>query len=169
MALVDEKSYWYREPFVWMLIVIPLTAVVGGIVTLVLAITSNDGLVVDDYYWHGKQINRVLGRDLAALERGIDAELLLDYDTQIVTVRFTARKPTALPAQIRLSLLHATRAGFDRTVELNRTADGSYHGLLPTLVAGHWYLQLENDDWRLVGSIRVPGENRVLVTPTPHP
>ncbi len=55
-----ERSVWYREPYVWLLIAIPACAVVAGFVTLALAIATDDGLVVDDYYWQGKQINRVL-------------------------------------------------------------------------------------------------------------
>lgn len=167
--MVDDKVRWYREPFVWMLIFIPLSAVVGGLITLGLAISSDDGLVVDDYYWRGKQINRVLERDRWAAAHEIKADLVLDYERRVVTARLAAREAIQLPARIRLALLHATRAGFDQTLELNRTLDGSYHALLPTLVPGHWYLQLESGDWRLLGSMRFPGDTEVHVTPATIP
>ena len=57
---------WYREPFVWLLIAIPLTAVIVGFVGLALAIRSDDGMVEDDYYRQGMAINRMLDRDKAA-------------------------------------------------------------------------------------------------------
>jgi len=41
---------WKREPLVWMLIAIPLSAVIMGVVMITLAIQSFSGLVVDDYY-----------------------------------------------------------------------------------------------------------------------
>ena len=64
---------WKREPLVWMLIAIPLSAVIMGVVMITLAIQSYSGLVVDDYYKKGKQINRVLARDKFAYELGLAA------------------------------------------------------------------------------------------------
>ena len=43
----DSKP-WYRQPWVWFLIALPMTAVVGGLVTMYIAATTSDGLVVDD-------------------------------------------------------------------------------------------------------------------------
>lgn len=37
---------WYREPMVWLVIGIPLAAVIGGLVTLGLAIQGGDALVI---------------------------------------------------------------------------------------------------------------------------
>ncbi|TAK53620.1 MAG: hypothetical protein EPO25_09960 [Gammaproteobacteria bacterium] len=36
---------WYREPMVWLVIAIPFAAVIGGLVTLGLAIRGGDALV----------------------------------------------------------------------------------------------------------------------------
>jgi uncharacterized protein len=168
MHLESGKSPWYREPFVWLLISIPATAVLGGVVTLALAIATNDGLVVDDYYWHGKQINRVLSRDRAAARQGISVDVLLNYEDRVVTVYLSARVVT-LPSTLRLSLLHATRSGQDRALELSRSADGSYFGPLPALVPGHWYVQFEGHDWRVVGSLRVPDDVRMHITAAAAP
>jgi hypothetical protein len=160
-----EKSVWYREPYVWLLIAIPACAVVGGFVTLALAIATNDGLVVDDYYWQGKQINRVLSRDRAAAAHAMSADLSFDYGRGVVHAQLHARETADLPARVRFALLHATRAGFDRTLELDRTAKGDYYSTLPALAPGHWYLQLEAEDWRLFGSIHVPEETAVHIAP----
>ena len=51
---------WYKVPFVWLVVGIPLSAVIMGGVILYFSIVSFDGLVVDDYYTEGKKINRVL-------------------------------------------------------------------------------------------------------------
>ena len=53
-------SPWYREPLVWMVVAIPAAAVIAGAVMLVLANATWDGLVADDYYERGMQINRSL-------------------------------------------------------------------------------------------------------------
>ena len=54
--MADTKR-WYAEPWVWLLIALPMTAVIGGMITIYLAVTTSDGLVVDDYYKRGKAIN----------------------------------------------------------------------------------------------------------------
>ena len=73
---------WYREPLVWLLISFPLTAVIAGFFTLYLAIISKDGLVVDDYYQRGKEINMSLARDRAAARHGLHASVTLDATKQ---------------------------------------------------------------------------------------
>jgi hypothetical protein len=60
----DTKP-WHRQPWVWLLIALPMSAVIGGMVTLYIAVTTSDGLVVDDYYRRGKAINLDLARDRA--------------------------------------------------------------------------------------------------------
>ena len=106
----------------------------------------------------------LLARDQAAARYGLRGELRLDGAGQRVTLDVAAGRAT-LPAQLRLRWLHATRAGFDRDQELQRGADGRYQAAFPELVPGHWYVQLEADDWRLQGSLRVPDETRLRLVP----
>jgi hypothetical protein len=158
-----EARPWYREPLVWLLIAFPVSAVVGGFVTLALAIKTNDGLVADDYYWQGLQINRVLDRDRKAADEGIGANVVFDYQRAIVKVRLVAHPAVNFPAALQLSFLNATRARHDRTLELPRALNGDYEAPLPDLVPGHWYVQIEATDWRLLGSVRIPEENQVRI------
>ncbi|MBI5611932.1 MAG: FixH family protein [Gammaproteobacteria bacterium] len=162
MAMAAPKPVWYREPMVWMVILIPLTAVAMGVLILVLAIRSDDGLVVDDYYRQGKQINRVLARDRAAAARGLAGDVELDSARGELRVRLGA---DALPENIEFQLLHATRAGFDKQMVIPRGADGVYRAPLPELAPGRWNLQLSAQDWRLVGSLTAPAERRAAILP----
>ena len=77
----ETQRNWKREPMVWMLIAIPLAAVIMGVVMITLASQTFSGLVVDDYYKKGKQINRVLARDrLAQMARVVrDGRGLQEY------------------------------------------------------------------------------------------
>ncbi len=154
---MTKSNRWYREPFVWMLIAIPLTAVIVGFVSLALAIRSDDGMVEDDYYRRGKEINRVLARDQAAVSHGLESRVELDDAHHELLVRLTASHIVTLPDNIELKFLHATRAGLDRSLILPRHADGTYRAPLPELALGHWNVQLAAQDWRLVGSLFVPG------------
>lgn len=160
---------WYRQPLVWLVILIPASSVVMGAVTIVLAVRSFDGMVVDDYYRQGLQINRSLARDRAAAQYGLDGTMRLDETRGRIRTTFAAGQGFRAPEAIRLSLFHATRPGFDREVFLRRVAAREYEGTLPELVPGRWYLQFEADDWRLTGSFAVPGSETVTVTSDPGP
>jgi uncharacterized protein len=156
---------WYREPLVWLIIAFPLIAVIAGFFTLYLAIISKDGLVVDDYYQKGKEINMSLARDRAAAHHGLRAGVALNAARQEVIVLLSAAKDQHLPDRINLRWLHATRAGFDHTQMLIRSPDGRYRSVIPELAPGHWYVQIEAQDWRLQGSLHVPAETRLDLKP----
>ncbi len=146
---------WYKEPYVWLIIALPLSAVIGGIITLRLAIISDDGLVNDDYYKEGLAINRVLDRDRMAEKLGLDARIQLDTRQRLLDIELTAPPEFTRPRVILAHLMHATRKGFDQVVELSLTPKGRYHGVLPPMVAGHWYLEIESANWRLLKSVQV--------------
>ncbi len=150
------KRPWYREPLVWLLIAPPAAAIVGGIITIYLAVATQDGLVVDDYYEQGKAINRVLERDQAARTQGVRARLHLS------TERAELRLDSATtPPELTLRLLHATRAEQDVVATLDRAGDGVYRAPLPVLAPGRWHVQLEGGDWRLTTSAQLPGNQTV--------
>ncbi|HAY26471.1 MAG TPA: hypothetical protein DIT03_10490, partial [Candidatus Accumulibacter sp.] len=76
-ATNSSATPWYREPWPWLLMLGPLVVVIAGLVTAYLAVVSNDGLVVDDYYKEGLGINQRTARDQRAADLGIAAEVLL--------------------------------------------------------------------------------------------
>jgi hypothetical protein len=156
---------WYRVAFVWLVVALPLTAVVASFVTLALAIRSDTGLVEDDYYNRGMEINRVLDRDRAAAAAGLESRLVLDGAHHELRVSLHARRHEPPPANVRLKLMHATRAGFDKILILPRQADGTYRAPLPEFVPGHWDVQLSAQDWRLTGSLFMPGEHQLVMRP----
>ena len=137
---------WYREPWPWILMSGPAAVIVAGAVTTWMAFATADGLVADDYYKRGLAINAVLKREQAAAQRGIEARIL--HSAGQVRVLLRGVEPPAL----FLSLVHATRAGNDLRLRLERAPDGSYAAALPPLAAGHFRLILEDPrgEWRVV-------------------
>jgi hypothetical protein len=162
---MKKNNRWYREPIMWLVIAFPLTAVIVGFVSLALAIRSDDGMVEDDYYKQGMTINRMLDRDKAAAAGDLTGTVELDTAHHELRVGLTARQALALPDNIQIKLMHATRAGFDRSLVLPRHADGTYRAPLPEFVPGHWDVQLTAQDWRLTGSLFMPGDNRLVMRP----
>lgn len=148
------KHPWYREPYVWLVILFPSLAVVGGLVTLQIAISYKDGLVVDDYYKQGLEINQTFERDKAATRYGLQATLQFREDHIFL---YLASYPTyQKPQQILLRFIHHTRADADSAFILERSSDDLYQGQLPKLVIGTWNIELVADQWRLVGTLKVP-------------
>lgn len=160
----EQRTAWYRVPIVWLLVALPLSAVVGGFTTLWLALRSDDGLVVDDYYRRGMEINRDLDRDRAAAARDIRARVQLDDARR--EMRIVVTVPGAdVPARLTVQWLHATRQGYDRHFVLAPDAHGVYRAPLAGLVPGHYYVQLAAADWRLLGSLRFPDQGHVEIVP----
>jgi hypothetical protein len=149
---------------VWLIIAIPLTAVIVGMITIYLAVSTSDGLVVDDYYKRGKAINVDLARDRAAARYELRAQIDIDMQHNRILLKLDAGSAPP-PAVLKLSLLHPTRGGHDQVIQLDSIGDGRYSGAVDELTLGNWYLQLEADDWRLPGSLQVPDQMSVVLSP----
>jgi len=164
MTTHKPKRPWYREPWVWLIIALPMTAVIASMFTIYKAVSTADGLVVDDYYKRGKAINRYLARDAAALRYQLKAGIDFDLRDNRVQIRLESAA-VALPATLTFSLLHPTQAGYDQVLVLQHGGDGVYEGAIDEVGRGNWYLQLEADDWRLSGSMRIPQTETTVLMP----
>ncbi len=145
---------WYRVPFVWLLIGIPATSVILGAAMFVLAVLSDDGLVVDDYYQQGKHINQTLARDDKARDYRLYARLVFDTATGVLSADLSGEKIDGIE-ELACSLIHPTRSGYDQTLKLKRGPDGRLHGDFTPLRQERWIVQLETSDWRLVGRLNL--------------
>lgn len=146
---------WYKEYYVWMILFFPALAVVGGIITINLAINSNDGLVVDDYYKKGLEINRTFERDQSAINYQLQADIQIDQSLEEVVIKLKANPSFVYPDNLSVSFLNSTRAGFDKVVNLVLTEKETYRGNLSKLISGKWYVHIQRDDWRLIESIDI--------------
>jgi hypothetical protein len=151
------QDSWRRNPIVWMIIAIPLSSVLVGFVMLWFAITTFDGLVVDDYSQHGKEINLTLARDALAVSHGIQARLELLPQSGILKLRLSLTKQLPLTDTLALNFIHRTRAGEDISITLQKSANGEYIAPLPALKPANWIVQLETSEWRITGQAPVPG------------
>jgi uncharacterized protein len=141
---------WYREPWPWILFGLPVSAVIAGIITLVIAVKNEDGLVAEDYYKQGLAINQVLERESRAAALGLVARV--SFDGTVVRVDLSG--DGGAPPTLTLRFAHPTRAGEDRSLPLARAPGGWYQGERPALSAGRWLVQLEDGagTWRLSSS-----------------
>jgi len=159
------KLPWYRQPLVWMLIAIPGSAVVVGFTLYYYAVVSFDGMVVDDYYKKGMEINRVLKRDHRAAALGLAAELHTYPTKGVIRLQLSYKHGFQPPQRLALQFLHATRAGYDQQVALIDKGHGLYVGTFPKLRPGTWYLELGNNEWRLSGELKTADDRVARLVP----
>lgn len=145
---IDRAKPWYKEPWPWLLMAGPAIVVIAGLATAFLAVSTDDGVVADDYYKRGLVINRVLEREQRAAALGLGAIVSIGDDGAVrADVHWNG--DAAAPDAMTLKVSHATRAGMDRRAPLARGADGAYYGRLEPPPAGRWLVMLETDAWRL--------------------
>lgn len=148
---------WYRHLWPWLLMIAPAGAVIGGAITIWLAVRTNDGLVADDYYKQGLAVNQVTERDRQAHELGLQAELMLGGNRRDIRLTLRSEREAMLPDALVLHMIHPTRAGVDQIVPLHRQAVGIYSGQLALELFGLWRVSVEDKHkaWRLTGVWRV--------------
>jgi uncharacterized protein len=143
-----NRRPWYREPFMWLVVGIPLLTVVAGLSTVLIAHRHSDTIVSDEFRKEGLAIQHDPTRDLAAARVG--AHAAVNVTTESLVVRLEVAQGAA-PRGLVAVLSHATRAELDRLIALSPAADGSYQAHFAPLEAGHWYLEVSPTDrsWRL--------------------
>lgn len=163
----DElKRRWYQEPMVLMVIAIPATAVVVSMAFLTAAIVSWDGLVVDDYYKQGKEINKRLARDQHAAQLGLGATLHSEAGSEILTLTISAKDNAeqSLGPSVRVNYVHRTRQGFDREFVVEQIASGVYTGTGEVPHSGLWSIHIEAPHWRLTAKRQLPIAGAIVFT-----
>ena len=156
---------WYKYPWPWILMAIPLSAVLFGILMLTMVTQHPDDLVADNYYQDGMAINQSLAMDDKARAMGVSAVLVTDAGVYDFVVS------GATDSVIVLQLFHVTDKERDKRLMLYPGA-ASTDRLVPGIVyagadnkwaevfrrPGIWYLQLSgaDDNWRLRQRIETP-------------
>ena len=162
-----EARPWYREPWPWIVIAVPASAVAAGVTMLWLAIATNDGLVIDDYYKQGLAVNQVIRRDQQAFDLDYRARVVLSDDSSRIRVLVSSASEAPLPATLQLRLTHPTSAGKDQTLALAAQPGGGYAASLLPLEEGRWLVTVEDPKktWRLLGKWHLPAETAVVLEP----
>ena len=153
----EDTVPWYKQFWPWFLISLPLSVVVAAIVTINIAIRTDDGLVSDDYYKEGLAIHKDADSTARAKSLGIAAGVDYDTGTGAVTIRLD-KPPPAGTGLVTLKVTHPTLPNRDQSVQLTPLDPASYAGRLDPLGPARWKLQLypEDKSWRIEGRLALP-------------
>lgn len=134
-----------------------------------LAVDTEDGLVADDYYKLGMEINRVISRDKRATELGLSAIIEFDNSTRAISLRFDKGLLDAYPKSMPLYIQHATRENSDIVVWLDHGIGDQYIGHVSQSISeGVWYFKLadkgkSDSEWKLNTRSYVRSKNTVYL------
>jgi uncharacterized protein len=154
---------WYRQRWPWLLVAGPAIVVLASLVTLWLAISSDDGVIADDYYKRGLLINREIDRTARAEAMHLGAVLRVAPDGAALLALDGFADASAAPAAVRVHIAHPTRAGLDRHVTLTRGPAGVYVGVISPRPMGRWHVAIETDQWKLPDAAVVDGLAEVRI------
>ncbi|WP_159016623.1 FixH family protein [Cognatiluteimonas profundi] len=157
---MDKTRSPWREPMVWLLVALPLSAVVAAFALLFAAARSsgNNDLVADPVQQTGQIQVADLGPDTVAQQRQLSA-----------VFHVGARSVEVIPvtgdfdrhAGLRLSLRHPARAASDRELALKPSTNG-WQAMTAVDASHDWIVRLSPADgsWRIEG--RLPRQQRAV-------
>lgn len=158
-----QEAPWYRQAGFWWLMTPPLAAVVGGLMTLMVAINHPDQLLPGDPT--GNAIPQTLIQEAQAHSKNITAALQQRGGRLQIILQGHHGKPAALHLQLQP---WGRRDGLQR-ITLYPDASGIYHAALPasaaTSIQGDWYGELSSEDgkWLLTGPVALHEAGQAVI------
>ncbi len=154
----EQHRPWYKEPWLWLVIALPVASVIAGVSTVIIAYRAADDLVVDDYYKVGISINKNIESEQKAKSLGINGRLFFSGEKVQLQLNALSISETILPSKIMLELFHPTLQEKDLRVELTRTGSGLYTASFSNSgVAGRRYLRITpmGNLWNLKQDVQI--------------
>jgi len=156
-------TYWYKEPWAWLVFALPFSAVVAGIATFIIANHEADPLVVGNYYKKGKAINLELDKVKLAQKLGMKFSLTVQ-DNELVI------KPTGIEKEFSLlhvNFYHSTQEKKDFSFTLTPDGEGNFRQHIDKNIDGKWQITLSTFDnkWKIQNTIYLPQSSTISIQP----
>lgn len=163
MPKTEIQLRWYQIPIVWLVIGIPLFSIVFTLSIVWISVKTFDGVVVDDYYKRGLEINRELARDRYADEVNLKASVRFEDEQLLVEMSGDAAE--IWPEMLELGFYHPTVSNRDVVVKLEHQGSGTYFAPAPALRFGKWNVVTGTENWRLEGNLFHPDNDGFILRP----
>lgn len=161
--LIKPNSPFYKNPTLWLIILLPLTTVIVGITFIIFSVTHYDGVVEDDYYKKGKQINQAIERDEVATQLGLSAAVQIDSEKKLLNLRLDSQQYIEVPKNLELKFIHRTVSNQDITLQVVHDSARDYFAVMSNLPEGLWRVELSTPQWRLRSKISYPEQNHFVL------
>ncbi len=153
------------NPVFWLMWLLPLSAVVGGLATLVIALRDGDRALPAAYHWEGAGLDGDFARQRAAAENDVEVRFEMLGRRCVARV---LRAPTDAAA-LQLQITSASDERRDRSVRLERVSFGVYDAACEALPPGRWLVAIGDDarSWSIRERIAGPLESLTLRARSP--
>ncbi len=161
----EDTLPWYKQFWPWFIISLPGSVVIASIITINIAINTNDGLVSDDYYKEGRAIHKTAYTAAKARALGIEGELEYEAETGAIRVRLQQPVPGETRAALALDIIHPTMPNRDQSVSLTPVGNVEYVGRVEPMGPAPWKIELRPEDksWRISGRLNLPDSNAARI------
>ena len=165
-----DEGPWYKQFWLWFMLIPLGILVLASFYLLYKAVTTHDGVVVDNFYRDGKGYAVRYEED--AFARNMNLQGDVRWQDQSIRVSLSGEL-SPLPELMELLIIFPTNDDFDVTVNLQHRGLGEYVGTLPESVAGKRHLQLHplnvEQEWRLHATdVTVPPTQSLVLLPKPE-
>lgn len=145
---------WYKEPWLWLVILLPASAVIAGISTVIIANNNAVEMVNDDYYKAGLAINRNIDAMIKAKSLGIKARLFFSPDKIQLQLQSNDKVISDL---ILLDIIHPTRQKLDEHFKMKSLGHGVFSIDNNAPLSGRRYIRITSVDkqWVIKSEINV--------------
>lgn len=152
-----ENKPWYKHPWLWFLIAIPVISVTLSFTMLFVAITHKDSEVEGDWRKNKKAVQENFHRETYASALSISA--LMTINNQQISIKISSPytlDTDALPKQLNVVFAHPTNEHKDVRLVLNQQTNGEYQTTNTQTLTGRYYLDINTSVWRLKETVEMP-------------
>lgn len=165
-----DEGPWYKQFWLWFMLIPLGILIMASFYLLYLAITTHDGVVVDNFYRDGKGYAVRYEED--AFARAMQLQGNVQWQDNAIKVSLGGDL-APLPDVMELLIIFPTNDDFDVTVPLEHRGLGEYVGQLPSKVEGKRHIQLHplntEQEWRLHATdVMVPPTDPLVLLPRPE-
>ena len=157
------------NPALYLIVGLPLFAVVASVGTAVVAVSRGDAPFPDQYHWEGDQLDHDFAQSQRAADLHLKATIELQPQQTVagegVCHLALALDGNSLPPVVDLALIHAARSNLDRTIRFSRVAStSSYAAPCTALPDGRWHVELSDPQhtWSFRAAMAGPGRTITL-------
>jgi hypothetical protein len=126
-----------------LIIALPAFAILASVGTALIAVTRGDPPLPGQYHWEGDRLDHDFADAHRAAALGLEATL--DLTAAQGVCHLSLRMTSAMPAEVMLDAVHASRAELDRRMRFSREGNSDHYTAPCTpLPPGQWHLELQS-------------------------
>lgn len=158
----QQPKSWFKQAWPWFVFSIPVLTVIAGIITYQIAAERPHSMVQDDYFKKGLAINQSLAKQEQAKLLGLNADLQVDKQSQLLSVKLHGQTQAA---SLQLMFSHPTQEKLDQLVSLSLLSSDEFVAQMPELPQAHWHIRLTDNQqsWLLKDRWHYPEMSHITI------